>query len=864
MSDAQNSIIHKRLQKLCELDAITKVPFIMVELRGNSDKDGYIEICGKDEYGVYNALDKWLTSNWGCKKLDAGDLSEDTMVPFCDALYEWKTFRASGDQGLSNMGKATMQLVDFMANILGWTLGVVNGGNVGKCGEIREQQVIFKAPHPMNCVVPHVMIELRSAGFIEVCGSHTGALNQLEAHFQNQFSATRLEGFEEFSDRYYSTPQGVFKERGSKGENNLGLITTQVCDAVVRLLPGWSLVTLNGGNAGQSGDHREQELVFRWDNHPLQAAPHMLVELRDAGYIEVCGDDTDGIYGKLEKWLKQTWGCSKVKDYSVKNSNDFYGAKFKWNPKDMMISTGEMTGFFHQQGWQMQVTSQGTVNVKGSDESREQQIIVRPGASGMGIVEPHMIIELYIGEGDPEISKKPDVTQIRGNQYIRIQGIGDCSEAIQEFQKFAVNYMGAVPGAGRYDCDVFLSRGLTDTNLGQWTMRVCDFMVDGLGWSFVVCNVCNLGEYGANREQQLIFRYDGERRAMPKANLDITNMNPSFWSATKFPQYWKIPEVVNRQKPQQTINCEQEEIEALQDILDATFKRVLTRDRQYEYQPNTNEEMPYRLEVVHAFRSENAPLWHRFQRRRASFSPGGGGTPFDVKTRGNGELIDKRLEQHEAYLFHGTNPSSSMSILKSGFSLHQAGKSTGTMFGYGVYLAENSSKSDEYATDDGGGTYPGLRALLVCRCLVGNPMVKTDPGDYTTMAKNSNYDCVVGDREAKVGTYREFIFHDESQIVPEFTIIYRRQYEEDRVVKRLRRPTSGTTGRSWQVRLEKNWTNLAPDVNAQLLEAMKRKQNSIEVKISDVMYTFDLNAKQQINKETGHARALRPPYVKPF
>merc|ERR1712166_1586392 len=141
---------------------------------------------------------------------------------------------------------------------------------------------------------------------------------------------------------------------------------------------------------------------------------------------------------------------------------------------------------------------------------------------------------------------------------------------------------------------------------------------------------------------------------------------------------------------------------------------------------------------------------------------------------------------HEAYLYHGTNPSSSMSILKSGFSLDHAGKSTGTMFGYGVYLAECSSKSDEYATDDGGGTYPGLRALLVCRCLVGNALVETEPGDYSSAAKDGGFDCVVGDRESKVGTYRELIFHDESQLFPEFTVIYRRQYESDKVAKFMR------------------------------------------------------------------------------
>ena len=27
-------------------------------------------------------------------------------------------------------------------------------------------------------------------------------------------------------------------------------------------------------------------MVFRWDNHPLREAPHLLVELREIGYIE--------------------------------------------------------------------------------------------------------------------------------------------------------------------------------------------------------------------------------------------------------------------------------------------------------------------------------------------------------------------------------------------------------------------------------------------------------------------------------------------------------------------------------------------------------------------------------------------------
>jgi len=31
-----------------------------------------------------------------------------------------------------------------------------------------------------------------------------------------------------------------------------------------------------------------------------------------------------------------------------------------------------------------------------------------------------------------------------------------------------------------------------------------------------------------------------------------------------------------------------------------------------------------------------------------------------------------------------------------------------------IYMAECSSKSDEYGRDDGGNTYPSLHAMLVC------------------------------------------------------------------------------------------------------------------------------------------------------
>lgn len=832
----------------------------MVELRGGGG-ESYIEICGKDEYGVYGFLDKFLTEEWSCQKLDAGDLSDDTQLPFCDALYSWPFFKAAGEEGLSNMGLATMRLVDYMCNQLSWTLGVINGGNIGAKGEVREQQIIFKAPHPMNLVSTHVMVELRSAGYVELCGSDAGALTTLREHFESQYGAEVEEGHDEFCDICLKVGSGMFKERGRSGENNIGQLTSEVCDSAVTILPGFSLVTINGGNYGDDGSHREQQMVFRWDNHPLREAPHLLVELREAGYIEICGQDVDGIHGKLTKYLKEKWRCKD--SVKIPGQEPFCDVKLAWSSKDMMWASADLTSFFHGLGWQMQVCSQGTVVTKrGKSESREQQILFRPGSSREGAVEPHLFLELYTGEGSEELYAQPDVTQVPANQQIRFCQVGDCSAAIEPLKKFLTNYLGGAidgqdeNGIMRLVVDVFLSRGAHDNNLGCWTMRVCDFMVDRLGWSFVVCNVCNLGEAGRCREQQLVFRYDGPLRHLPVVRNLNHVLDEAAFHGLSLPPYWLNEDVLAHRKNRSIEVCSQDEVANLQEIFDETFKRILTRDRVYEYQARTNEEMPYRLEVVHAFRSENAELYLKFAERREEYK---GGWPLKAKSHGAGAMINERLLEGESYLAHGTNPSSAMAILKGGFKLDHAGSATGTMFGNGVYMAECVSKSDEYARDDNGGTFPGLMAMLICRSLVGDPYIVQDPGDAVTAAKAAGMDCVVGDRESKVSTYREFIFFDERQVYPEYAVIYRRQYEASKVPKLMRKTTSGTTGRNWQVQLDKGWRDIPPDVSAELNRAEADGVRQLEREIDEYTYVFDLQKKLQLNKHSRTSRKIRPP-----
>merc|ERR1712139_248152 len=256
------------------------------------------------------------------------------------------------------------------------------------------------------------------------------------------------------------------------------------------------------------------------------------------------------------------------------------------------------------------------------------------------------------------------------------------------------------------------------------------------------------------------------------------------------------------------------------------------------------------------FRCEQAELYRRFMQRRSSYS---GGTPFRPKTREAGQLLNDRLGDGEALLAHGTNPSSAMGILKTGFSLAAAGKSTGTMFGYGIYLAECVSKSDEYARDDNGGSYPGLMAMLMCRSLVGNPYVVQEAGDYIGDAKRQGLDCVVGDRETQVGTYREFIFFDERQILPEYAVIYKRVWHQEKVPTAMRQQAKGTTGRNWQLKRDKGWANLSPDVSFELTKAEMEGKVQHERLINDILYQFDFADMTQRNMQTGTQRQIRPP-----
>lgn len=869
VDETHHKTVHERLRNLRELDSTTKVPFILIELTGEGDGEGEIEVTGKDEYGVYEALNNFFVHTWGCDPLDPGDETEDTKVPFCSAQYRWPGYSVKGDDGLNNQGLMTMRLIDFMCGNLSWTLAVVNGGNVGENRDVRETQLIFKAPHPMNLVAPHLLVEVRSAGFIEVCADldeeNSGILGSLDGYFADRFKASLIEGHEDFCDRYYEAGEGIFKGSGGSLDSNFGLLCTDVCD-VITTHEGWSLVACNTGNYGADGRFSEQQMIFRRDYHPLGDSKYLQVILNALGNIEVNGQHVREIHSKLDGFFRGKWKCERAGHF---REGDSLCRRYTWDVSElnMLRATADVVTFFELQGWEIQVASQQQVLEDGS-WCREQQLLFRPGKTEVGSVEPHVFIELYAGEGAPELFEDEETTQVLANQRIRLRAIGPGSEKMivspqlrqvkQEFASFVINYLGGerIDGPGGEDtfaCNVFLCRGRFENNLAQWTMRLCDWMVDKLGWSFIVSSLCNMGDCGQNRLEQVIFRFDGDKRALPVSK--VNNPSDEFMDSP-FPDYWIYQEVLERQEVHKVRTCATEEKESLQQLVDATFRRILTRDRVPDDDAVDDEEMPYRIEVVHAFRSEHAWLNHRlFQSRQAEIED------FGVKTGDVDTLLKTRLVPGEAYLFHGTNPSSAMSILKTGFVLDHAGSATGTMYGAGVYMAECSSKSDEYGRDDGGNTYPSLHAMLVCKCFVGVPFVTDTAGDHVPTARRGGNHCICGDREAKVGTYREFVFFDEEKVYPEYAIIYRRQYDKSKVPEEMVQKTTGTTGRFWQMKAP-DWRNVPPELNKVLIQAMKDGQEEVQLTLNGTEYSFNLTEKKGTNLRTGNKVPLRAPMVK--
>ncbi|KAL9139524.1 poly(ADP-ribose) polymerase family protein [Amphidinium carterae] len=823
-----------------------------------SHRDKVAWVCRDSRQGhvrhLYQKLDEWLTRNWRVQKLEH-DLktivnSEQTCgccgysthleigpieeyQRLCDMSYTLGAmqgngvpqkngvYKACGSEGENNMGKLTMQLAQFMTNECGWMLQVCDSDNLGVNGEIREQQLKFKAPHPLNLIAPLIMIELRQAGlhwgewrgYVVVNGANTkGIHTKLDSFLRSKWNSSRIQADPDYCDLKFST--GAFQSRGMQGENNMGLRTMQLVDFMVKECA-WTLVTCSGGKYSRSGadqyfsSRNEHQLVFRNDEFVQHGADHIMVEFRTVGgYIEIYGlHDADDLKPHLINYLVQQWGCKEYTQHMWNQGANFCDLKYtcpagfyykEGVTKNLGRRTLQLADFLGTHGWALLLYNGG----RSVAPHREQQVKFTRAKSVEKAVAPLLMIELRT----QPTSDHP----ARWNCFIEVCG-RDTNNVYGALHQFLTNHMNAVfvqqaapycdlvytcnnirlkpsstaEGAPWCDHPMFMNG---ESNIGKWTMRICDFMVDHLGeWDLIVCDSNNLEwNFGSSdnesfvtaREMQLVFRHRPGGRAV---FMSADNVKPLGRPPLHPPTYWTDFGCITGGVGHKLIPGTQEELGWMQEILDKTFKQKVTRDRK-DGQPLAD-----RFVAVQCIRSEHPALWDKFAEHRKKVEQSCRGDPsasskFTVPKTSACEALAGRCVHAEfgnpanqAYLLHGTNPTAAVEILDSSFHVDFAGKSAGTMFGAGVYLAESSTKADEYARDDVGGEYDGLYAVLVCRVLLGRSFVTEQPGDCVQQVQSGDFESILGDREKAVDTFREFIFFHEAAIYPEYAVFYRRE-----------------------------------------------------------------------------------------
>lgn len=236
------------------------------------------------------------------------------------------------------------------------------------------------------------------------------------------------------------------------------------------------------------------------------------------------------------------------------------------------------------------------------------------------------------------------------------------------------------------------------------------------------------------------------------------------------PDYWTTAGGV-------TVLPAPEMLPQMQDLLTRTWEQKYTRDRKAS---GTGGQVPTGGRVTNVLRVENHEAfsaYHAHLLRVKSSRESGQVQGFRACTDGlpMTEKLDK--DANEMFLWHGTNPEAADSIARNTFDLTFVGKEKGSMFGPGIYLAENSSKSDEYAKE-GSGIFMGQCALLLCRAVAGKVLTVEHAADHSSAVLSGCYDSVCGDRRAAVGTFREMIFFNPYAVYCEYVVLYTRGFSE--------------------------------------------------------------------------------------
>lgn len=151
---------------------------------------------------------------------------------------------------------------------------------------------------------------------------------------------------------------------------------------------------------------------------------------------------------------------------------------------------------------------------------------------------------------------------------------------------------------------------------------------------------------------------------------------------------------------------------------------------------------------------------------------------WSVRSRGQKgykEYVDKI--GNVTSLFHGSRASNILGICKKGLLMRPPGAYvTGSMFGNGLYFADQSTKSSQYATARFGGSAGGGNTFFMFVAAVGLGKIKEfeDSQSYLTKAP-SGYDSVKGIKGRSL-VHNEYMIYDVRQNELQYLIEFEQSY----------------------------------------------------------------------------------------
>jgi hypothetical protein len=182
--------------------------------------------------------------------------------------------------------------------------------------------------------------------------------------------------------------------------------------------------------------------------------------------------------------------------------------------------------------------------------------------------------------------------------------------------------------------------------------------------------------------------------------------------------------------------------------------------------------------VLRVERIENRKLWEKYAGQRNALAAKARVPSLQPQEECKvHNIVGLQDKVNEVFLFHGCAHEKLKNIFEEGLDTRLAGTGSGSLYGEGIYFAENSCKGQQYNNRDANGVY----CLLYCRVALGD--IYTTPKCLGHKFKRPEfdgklYDSVVAPTGPMEGhhhdeqIHREFVVFENSQVYPEFCVYY--------------------------------------------------------------------------------------------